>query len=89
MKKYRTWYDTRIEEVDVVSETAKFVIIEDRNWSHRSLKHPERNDDTHYHDTWQEAKDFLIDREQDAIVGHRNDIERHQKTLEKIMEMTQ
>jgi len=57
MIKYRTWYDTRIEEVEVIRETAKFVTESDgQRWA-------KRNDDfRNYFDTYQQAKDFLIDR---------------------------
>ena len=37
MIKYRTWYDTRIEEVEVIRETAKFVTESDgQRWAKRN-----------------------------------------------------
>ena len=88
MKKFRTWYDTRIEEVKVVSETAKFVTIQESTWAPRkSLKHPDRAGDTHYHDTWQEARQFLIDRELAAIATLERQLVQHQETLQKIEAM--
>lgn len=90
MKKFRTWYDTKIEEVEAIRETAKFVTIQEGTWSPRkSLKHPDQADDMHYHDSWQEAKDFLIDRKKTAICKLRGEIKTHQVTLQKIEEMTQ
>jgi hypothetical protein len=83
MKKFRTWYD-RIEDVEVIHETAKFVTEADgQRWA-------KRNDDfRNYFDTWQEAKDFLIDREKDAIIKLTTEIKQRQETLQKIEEMQQ
>ena len=87
MIKYRTWYDTRIEEIEVVHETTCFVTVEETpQWTRRDAK---RSDNGYnYFDTWAEARQFLIDREKDAIKGHQNDITRHQEALQKIEAMT-
>ena len=82
MKKFRTWYDTRIEEVEVIRETAKFVTEADgQRWMKRT------DDFRNYFNTWQEAKDFLIDREQAAIARAQSEVWMHQKRLDGIEEM--
>lgn len=90
MKKFRTWYDTRIEEVEVTRETEQSVFLPAGTRFHKNGERREakRSDHMNYFDTWDEARDFLIDREKDAIRGHQNDITRHQETLRKIEEMT-
>jgi len=82
-KMFRTWYDTSIEEVEVIRETAKFVVLVDlQRWAKRS--------DDHYNffDTWAEARQFLIDREKTAISGLAKKIQEHAETLKKIEAMT-
>jgi vacuolar-type H+-ATPase catalytic subunit A/Vma1 len=88
MKKFRTWYNDKIEEIEVIRETERFVVV------HAGLSRERRearssDNGSNYFDTYQEAKEFLIDREKDAIQGHQNDIKRHQETLQKIKDMKQ
>ena len=81
-KMYSTWYDARIEEVEVIRETAKFVtLVDSQRWAKRS--------DDHYNffDTWSEARQFLIDREKTAIIRLLAEVKQHQETLEKIEAM--
>lgn len=80
MKKYRTWYDDRIEPVEVESETAKFVIID----GGRSMKHPDRANDTHYHDTYEQARSFLRDDAKSKILAASRIIKQQQARLQKI-----
>jgi hypothetical protein len=88
MKKFRTWYDDRIEEVEAVSETAKMVTIQETpTWERRTLKHPDGAGYAHYHTTWQEAKDFLINREKTAISNLAREIKTRSDALKKIEEM--
>jgi hypothetical protein len=83
MIKFRTWYDTRIEEIEVVRETAKFVTeVDGQRWTKRS-------DSRNYFDTGQEAKDFLIDREKEAIGNLERQIAQHVANLAKIEERGQ
>lgn len=84
MKKYRTWYDTKIEEIEVKRETEKFVTEADgQRWAKRNA------DFRNYFDTWQEAHQFLIDREQANIAGLEKRIAHHKETLSKLQEMSQ
>ena len=79
MKKYRTWYDDRIEEVEIVKETAQYVTEADgQRWTKRN------QDFRNYFDTWAEARQFLIDRENAAIADHERQIAQHRATLQKI-----
>lgn len=90
MKKFRTWYDTNIEEVEVVKETTNYVtVIETWMGKQQERRDAKRSDHGHnYFDTWAEAKDFLIDREKSAIVDLLQQIATHEEMLRKIEEMT-
>jgi hypothetical protein len=87
MKKYRTWYDTKIEEVEVLRETKNCVFIASNYYSKTGMKASKRSEGPCYFDTWQEAKDFLIDREKSAIIKLVDEVKRRQETLQKIMEL--
>lgn len=91
MIKYRAWPAIlEIKPVEILRETDKMVVIASpdcifyKNGERRELKETENYA---YFDTFREAKDFLIDQEEDAIVGHLNDVKRHQEKLKKIEEM--
>lgn len=82
MKKFRTWYDTRIEEVEVIRETAKFVMLSDlQRWAKRT------EDSWNYFDTWEDARAFLIAREKSAMSDLKKQIETHEVLLQKIEAM--
>lgn len=83
MKKFCTWRD-QIEEVEVIRETAKYVMLPP--YGHRDAK---RSDNRNYFDTWNEAHQFLIDREQANIAGLEKRITHHKETLSKLQEMSQ
>ena len=89
MKKYRTWYNEEIKEVESLSETAKFALIKEDLWVSKSLEHPDNPEGRHYHDSWQDAKNFLIYREQQAIAKLEDEIRKRKATLQKIEEMKQ
>lgn len=89
MKKYHTWYDARIEEVEVVKETANYVTVVE-TWMGKQQEHRDakRSDHGHnYFDTWAEAKAFLIDREKSTIVDLLQQIAKHEGMLREIEEM--
>ncbi|MCK9568927.1 hypothetical protein M0R72_08300 [Candidatus Pacearchaeota archaeon] len=82
MKKFRTFYNEKIEEIETLKETEKSVTYLNGD------RHPRMTNDFYCHfDTWQEAKDFLIDRENTAIAKLLNEVKQHQDTLEKIEAM--
>lgn len=83
---FRTWYDTRIEEIEVVHETAHYVTIQETpQWTRRDAKRSDNG--MNYFSTWQDAHAFLIAREQAAIDKAIAKMLVHQETLEKIMVM--
>lgn len=92
MKKYRTSYG-EIEEIDVLRETEKCVIIQTgdgifyKNGERRDMKRTEHS--YNYFDTWQEARQFLIDRENTVIADLEKQIAAHRATLQKIEAMKQ
>ncbi len=91
MKKFRTWYDTGIEEVKVTKETAHYVTVVEP-WMGKSHVRRDAKRSEHgynYFDAWQAAKDFLIDRENNEIATLMRQVEQHQATRNKIQEMKQ
>lgn len=84
MKKFRTWYD-QIEEVEVIRETAKYVILPP--YEFRDAKRSDIG--YNYFDSWQDAREFLIDREKTTIVDLLAKVKQHQETLNKLQEMSQ
>lgn len=90
MKKFRTWHDTRIDEIEVVRETAKYVVLAaDTRFCPGGERRDAKRSDIgyNYFDTWQEARQFLIDREEIAIIKLLAEVKQHQETLEKIEAM--
>lgn len=84
MKKFRTFYNEKIEEIEILKETEKSVIYPNGD------RHPKMTSDFYCHfATWQEAHQFLIDREKTAIVDLLAKVKRHQETLSKLQEMSQ
>lgn len=84
MKKFRTFYNEKIEEIEILKETEKSVIYQNGD------RHPKMTSDFYCHfATWQEAHQFLIDREKTAIVDLLAKVKRHQETLSKLQEMSQ
>ena len=82
MKKFRTWHDARIDAVEVIHETAKFVMeLDGRRWAKRN------KDSRNYFNTWEDAHEFLLGREKAAIYDLEQQIAKHAKMLRKIEEM--
>lgn len=60
IKKYRTCLiDPRIEEVECVRETEKFVFFDDEMGKYRLAK---RSRYEVFHDTWDDAKEHLLEK---------------------------
>ena len=78
MKKFRTWHDDRIDAVEVIHETAKFVM---------ELDGRRCEDSRNYFNTWEDAHEFLLGREKAAIYDLEQQIAKHAKMLRKIEEM--
>ena len=93
MKKFRTWHDARIDAVEVIRETAKYVIIKEKKmysedtFERRDAKRTDIG--YNYFDAWQEARQFLIVREKANIDGLEKRIAHHREVLQKIGEMSQ
>jgi len=87
MKKFRNRYDHEIEEIEVISETEKYVTLEAVAFDGKHRREMKRSNYMNYFDTWQEAKDFLVDREKEAIGKLERQIAQHVATLAKIEEM--
>ena len=88
MKKFRTWYDTSIEEIEIASETEKFVTLA-CPYGMRMSKSSINPYEYHYFDSRVEAHNFLIARERIEIFDLERKIKQHQETLRKLQEMSQ
>ena len=85
MKKYRTWYDLKIEEIEVIRETAKYVVIAaGRRGERRDAK---RSDHTNYFDTWEEARQFLAETARREIADLEEKLVATKKELDVIEAM--
>lgn len=75
MKKYVTGgYGTRlIEEVEVVRETEKQVVI--LTYSGKERRESKRSDFHNYFDDWQSAKDFILEKAQIEVDRLRRQLE--------------
>ena len=83
MKKYRTvTYSNKIEVCEVERETDKSVWIKGR----RNDKITEFN---RFHDSFEEAKQHLIDRHEKNIKRHRDEIHRSESELGTIRKMVE
>lgn len=83
MIKYRTRWD-KIEAVEVVKETEKQVVAVLNGREQREAK---KSTYQNYHDTWGEAKQFLVDEAQRKCEGLRKQLERANGELGKIKSM--
>jgi hypothetical protein len=77
--KYRTWYDGKIEKVEIERETAKFVIFQD------GKRYAKMTDDFYcFFDTFTEAKEHLISKVNTEIFNHMNKVNRLKDWVKKI-----
>lgn len=73
MIKYKTSnYGVEIERVEVIRETAQCVFVVASGRERRESKSSEWSK---YHDTWQQAKDFLVERETVRVEAARRILE--------------
>jgi len=85
MIKYKTGsvryrVEPKIEKIEVERETKSTVWIKGR----AERKHGEYHD---YHDTWKEARDFLVDNAYEHIDDKTNALEFAEKALDEVMAM--
>lgn len=82
MKKYRTFYNEEIEEIEISKETEKSV------YYMNGERHPTMSAGYYAHfATWEEARAFLASREENIIDILERQIKQHQETLHKIERM--
>jgi len=73
MKKFRTSYGTKIQEVEILRETEKqVVILTDRN---TEVKEAKRSDWQNWHNSKEEAKQFLLKSYDKQITDVNNKLE--------------
>ena len=84
MKKYRTWYNQEIEEVEVIRETEKYVIMNAGQRGER--RDAKRSGSMNYFDTWQEANEFLINNKEHEIAVLLRDVAHLREVLQDLKE---
>jgi len=79
-----TWVATRIEKVEVIKETAKFVVLQYPNGGreHRESKE-------NYHDSWDKAHEHLLGIARRKVEVTENRLTIYEKDLEEIQNMTE
>ena len=89
MKKYRTggYSKNLIQEVEIVRETEKQVVIRSHNGSER--REAKRSDYQNYFDDWQSAKDFLLNNAEKKVDGIKMQLERARGELGNIKGLRQ
>ena len=89
MKKYKTggYGKNLIQEVEIVRETEKQVVIASRNGSER--REAKRSDYQNYFDEWQAAKDFLLEKAEKRVEGIKVQLERAKCELGNIKGLRQ
>ena len=90
MKKYRTgrFGDNPIEEIEISKETDKSVwTIEEWGGKKRKSRCLKKSDWHQYWNTWQEAKDFLMDKALKRIDSAKSNVLLAESYLEKIFEL--
>ena len=84
MIKYRTGYD-KIEAIDVIRETEKFVFI--NGWGGKERREAKRADWVNWHDSWEAAHAFIVAKEEKEIESLRSRLERAKGKLGQIKGM--
>jgi hypothetical protein len=66
MIKYRTAFG-QITEIEVEKETEKFVILKQAGMTGKPRREAKRSDWQNYHDSWEDAKTFLINEAKQKV----------------------
>lgn len=86
--RFRTNYsEDVIEKVEVIRETKEFVYVPSRPMSKlqkAERREAKRSDFYNYHDTWEDAHSFLLERAEARVEGARERLERAQSHLESV-----
>jgi hypothetical protein len=81
MKKYQTYFFDEIKEIEVKGETEKFIVLLS------GRKESKRSEYCNWHDTWDDAHDFLINEIENKIEIFKNKINEEENKLEEIINM--
>ena len=77
-----------IEKLKVVKVTEKTITYKGEWWGKEiELKELKETTTVKWHDTWKEARDFLLKRAEDKIDAAKREIERQRKIIGIICEM--
>jgi len=87
MKRYMTIrWSTEIKEKDIVRETDAFVILPEEGG--RKERREAKSSDYHlYHETWDLAHAYLLQRAKDRVVRSQSELEGRQNDLKVIENM--
>ena len=82
---YRIDCFRHIEKREILRETAKTVIFEEESWGEiRERKELKRSDYHSWHNTWEEAKNFLVSKARSKLEYAKRDLDRARSNLQKI-----
>lgn len=88
MIKYKTCgFSDRIDEVEIARETKSSLWIISLNGHARRASKISRYDN--YHDTWKEAKDYLINSQQGKIDSCVEELNYHNQKMQKIKNLSE
>ena len=88
MKKFKTSkYGTEIEPVEVVRETDAFVIFPPYRPGGKERRTAKCTDYERYHDTWEDARAFLLSRAEQDVQSARRRLEVANGTLGNVKGM--
>ena len=83
MKKFRANYGTRIEELEVTKETDKQIVYK-RKEDGREVRESKVSDWASWHETKEDAVNFMVSKQQLKIDEHLKQIEYCQERIETI-----
>jgi uncharacterized protein with von Willebrand factor type A (vWA) domain len=89
VKKFKTarYYPTRIEEMEVLRETAQCVYVSDK-FRHRTERREMKDTEFHrIHDSWEEAHAHLLEKAENALTNARSALQRAQDVLGNVKGM--
>lgn len=90
MKKYQTGhYDIDIKEIEVIRETEAFIILPEQYGRRKERRESKKSNYHLYHDTWEAAHAYLLERTKDKIAQVQDLLEKEKKDLRIIENMVE
>lgn len=86
MKKFRTRWDDQIESFEVVKETEKQIVFIKTGWNNKTIEERELKESSYHkwHNSFDEAKQYLINKQSNRIKSLEKQIEDSKRIVEKL-----